>query len=1071
MKLGTSPLIRLMCECNHLISSFTNLSSHEGNPSKQKQTNLTMNTQKQEHPGGIRTPPVPFTSTTPPSGKLINCPSQDNQSTLHERRVVINVNIPSDLPGTPPKNRKRKHANISDVLGLDVPRVKYGKKTKVGDHSVTLVGVTDDLAVLATDVTGWRSGPDILGAMFNTFHTEPAGFVWDAQLHHFVAQTDVQLMQTADRAMVYATPNMTVSVEAPPYRNVDYTRVVWRQAQQQGTADLTSLKSSSAANDAINPRELNQKIGSLLPWVRPLVEAIAFVANDGRGIYNNASMYMKGISLLLTHNRMAMSQIPIPQPDLHQAPVAFLQIESVQNWQPQFEVIRAACEAGDFILVEGHDWTRADVINLCYLALGGSPFAVVAQDHAIPTQSLRWPRIRFLVLTLSPPPLVPQQAPLDEEGFMVFLRGLALSRSEESDLAQGWYDASFLQGSEWITNLPLQFPGAQQPNLPDFHGPNDGGQQNHMNDNDDGEIAMQQAHLPPLHHPDPLRRAEDDLHRAMAAFRAAYGHWAEQQRRDFDRRVLQQRQQGGHGGGGRGAAAAPQELQPPNLTYEAYIAAGHPEPVLIPPPDGSVRGEPLNDIIPPPVPGGRARPPAPVGPVNYNARGYAEWRVRHSRYRLLTPFWECNARLEYARPQDTNFALRLAGFVAKNLCTANVFPLRTCPIMTTANRVIMFTRLAHWFGAILFSAGTAVTWGYNMTGQTLQHVSAHNNINRYFGDIAYTSGLLRRNATSGFEGHPLLMAIIGNWVKQQLGCIVSPWLFGMRSWACNDTVAAQPAAQWLAAAHPTHPPRNGTQLALLRWYRQIPREWCLSAPGVNVDFTREFIVWDGPADIRGWYAESADERYTAYPKSENPYLAIEYGASAYNIMMQMVPMPLIMPVFQQRTEVVQRQVPNLPIAAPAPYPGGRGAPIFNQALRCIEPCTLLSYDWHTNTMMIPWLPQDYWPDGIAVWLARLSGPITGVGITWGSTICAPQLAPTGGRLPGMLGALALERRDGVHNRDGDMAAARAQQDINGLRQPPVDAAVNPPNPIPPNLAQPPDGAVQMNPPHNDVAGN
>lgn len=1028
-----------------------------------------MNSTNNSMPGGIRTPSTPTRPTTSLGGSPHFSGLAGGPLKHKVRRLVVDVDIPANINCSPPPRRKRHRSKCVDILHLDEPEPNYGKRCKVGAHSVGAVGVCETTAIACTDVTSWCTGPDILGAMFNTFHTDPDGFVWNGAEHCFQASSRVQLAESVDRAMQFTNQMMNVSVEAPPHRRVEYTRIVWRQAQLQGTADLSSLRSSGAVTDAINPRELNQKVGSLLPWVRHLVESLAFIANDARGIYNNAALYMKGLTLVLTHGRMRLSNIPLPQPDLHLAPVTFLQIENIQQYVHQYQVIRNACEAGDFVFVEGYGWTRDDVVNTCYLALGGAPFAVVDEDHAIPTQSLRWPRIPILVLVTGALPLVPQQAPFNEESFMVFLRNTAVSRSEEADMAQGWYDASFLQGSEWIQDMPLQWPGGAAPQVPPVHGPDDAPPHFHLNDNADGDEGHIQYDLPPLHQPDPQARAEDVLNREMAAYQAAFGVWADQQRRQYERLVAQRQQQAA---GGRGAAAAQAPPPPPDVSREAYIRAGHPEPVLRPPPVGSVRAARLHPLPLPAQPqGARPRPAPPARAAAWRAAEYAEWLRQNSRYRLVTPFWECNLRLEYARPMDTNFALRLGGYVSKHLCTQNVFPIKTCPILTTANRVPTFVRIAHWFGALLFTATTTIAWSYSFTGHTLQAISNYANPNRYFQFLIYSSGLIRRTTSGNFDGHPLLIALIGQWIKLNTNMIISPWLFGMRSWACSDVVAPQPADRWLAAAYPTHTPRRGTLLAMIRWMRQIPREWGLTGTGVTVDFRHEFLVWDGPAAIRGWYPENAEPRYTEQPKSEAPYLAIEYGPLAFNVMAQFIPQPNPLPVFNQRSMLVQRQLPNLTIMAPAPYPGGRGAPIFIQLLRCIEPCTLLNYDWQQNMELIPWVPQDYFDNGAMGWLADKTGPAHGVGITYGSTVAAPQLAPIGEALPGMLGALALARRGVAAAPEPDQARARQQEAQLGLNQPRLDGAIDPPAPqVLPNVVAPA-GVVQPPAPPNDGAGN
>lgn len=116
---------------------------------------------------------------------------------------------------------------------------------------------------------------------------------------------------------------------------------------------------------------------------------------------------MKGMTHTMTADRMNRALIPVPMPDLHQAPVQFLHIRNFPDFQDQFDLMRQYIESGDFILVEGIDFQHGDAVNTAYLALGGQPFPPDHEQAAVPTQSLRWPRTPILVLCTNPPPILP----------------------------------------------------------------------------------------------------------------------------------------------------------------------------------------------------------------------------------------------------------------------------------------------------------------------------------------------------------------------------------------------------------------------------------------------------------------------------------------------------------------------------------------------------------------------------------------------------------------------------------------------------------------------------------------
>lgn len=141
----------------------------------------------------------------------------------------------------------------------------------------------------------------------------------------------------------------------------------------QGTASLASLIDDKTNSGNVDPARLTAAVSSALPWARNVVNSLATVANTATGIYNNSSMYMKALTQIMTQERIFLSGIPLPAVDLHRAPVTFMTVQPDVQWQEQYTLIRRNIEAGSIVLVEGRDWTRADVVNIIRSAVHHTP--------------------------------------------------------------------------------------------------------------------------------------------------------------------------------------------------------------------------------------------------------------------------------------------------------------------------------------------------------------------------------------------------------------------------------------------------------------------------------------------------------------------------------------------------------------------------------------------------------------------------------------------------------------------------------------------------------------------------
>lgn len=962
------------------------------------------------------------------NSRAIRLRGQSAYRYLKEKAIPSYVNSPRR-----PSILKRRFSD--PVVDVELPDLLAYKRTKLGDHSVHPTHCGETAILSCTDVLSWRVGQDFLGHYVGSFFSMPQGFRWDNMLHHHIIESPIRMAQTINRAQVSIMANMPVGVERPPHRPVQYTRILWDSALIQGLVDISSISSSIGSSGVPDPKIISSMVTARFPWNARLVEACASTVGTGLTIYNNSSLYMKGLTTGMLVRRLVLSGIPVPEVDLHQAPVQFLYMEDAQHYQAIFQIIREYSERGDFILVEGVDWVRTDVVPLMYLSLGGAPFPVGNLDRGYPTQALRWPRIRFLVLCSHPPPPVPQQEVLNGNQMLGFLRNMAISRSEQQDYAQGWYDASYLMGTEWIKqygpanddprfddrDAPPPFP--VRPVDPGEHAPHWLDQpEHHLFDGPNGAGGLAEPYeFPPLHYPDPYAAAQAAFDTALLRWQNGYQRWAlDRQRRNehLERQGQRQpaggrgrggvRQRGRHNRGGQagGVVAIAQGPQPfDEATYELEV---QPRPIFVPPPPGFFRGDQLDYEEPDEVPGNPPREHPPALRYGWNDRNWQNEARHYARWRLSTPLWESAKILKYSRPNDTNLLLRMAGLVDKRGVKHNVFPILTTKAFTTANNIAQLTDLAIFMGAHIRTGATTTLFNLNLTGGDLQIFLAHQNRNSYFSFNLQEQGILCRNpaVTNTPNNCPTYACAVGMFIKTYTGLIISPWLLSQRDWCGRNDCGAQPANQWLAQAFPTHTPRQGSLYSMLRWLSLYPPEWGITAGSPIVNLTGEWLIWDTPAGQQGWYIERGDMTYLNAAHEGGPFNIITYGQQALNMVFQLQPLPNPLNMFQQRPVPCQVTGKWTPIAGvPMPYPQGRGAPIFNEQLRQIEPCSLLTYDWVTNVIMIPWIPIDYFPNGVSYWLSTLDTMVTEIGITCGGNVTTPLPAIRVAGLPAFSAAM------------------------------------------------------------------
>lgn len=142
---------------------------------------------------------------------------------------------------------------------------------------------------------------------------------------------------------------------------------------------------------------------------------------------------------------------------------------------------------------------------------------------------------------------------------------------------------------------------------------------------------------------------------------------------------------------------------------------------------------------------------------------------------------------------------------------------------------------------------------------------------------------------------------------------------------------------------------RGFVLSLAQYFSAYPQEWCILAPGVDYDFTKETVLGSNVLAQNGWFAwRGAKEAFESSAQSANGVF-IPYGLAAINVIKQSCSALDPGNALTFSVNVIPRQFgdqPAIPDATPPVFPH---APVWHVPLRILEPCTLRTFDWQTNT--------------------------------------------------------------------------------------------------------------------------
>lgn len=356
----------------------------------------------------------------------------------------------------------------------------------------------------------------------------------------------------------------------------------------------------------------------------------------------------------------------------------------------------------------------------------------------------------------------------------------------------------------------------------------------------------------------------------------------------------------------------------------------------------------------------------------------AEWNIlcrRANVYRALTPFYECNALLDYPMPKDHCVVWRWAGV---KRTTPAATAAANHPIFTCAVELEGLMRLALWQGGILFVSSSTVFYNYNLTGRILQQISAGIYANQLLRLFAIEKHMLTRIKDVG-TNQPLLTAAIRTMVAQLLKVQVPNPFLGIRNWACIQTVPPQEPHSFLARRWPGTPPLQHEVLSFGRWFPVFPLEWGLTGRGPNVNFTAECTLISRVEDQCAWRGEQGSGDYALRVSGARPFRQVAYGPLAINTIWQ------LLPAFQEFAPPMQRTAPcirrgTLAMVPAIAYPANTVE--VNNDLNIIVPCTLPTYDWVNHQIYVPTLLAAQVGHQNLAMLSRLNGPQTYCGFTW-----------------------------------------------------------------------------------------
>lgn len=135
-----------------------------------------------------------------------------------------------------------------------------------------------------------------------------------------------------------------VNLPRPHQREVQYTRIIGSRCIKDSDVDINIPEVYQ--HGVVVPSKIGECVTNILPWARRSFENMARISLTGLERFDCSMWYAKGIFYSLLHDRLTAALIPIPIPDLINAPVQHMLLQDNADWQLQLATLQRYNEAG-----------------------------------------------------------------------------------------------------------------------------------------------------------------------------------------------------------------------------------------------------------------------------------------------------------------------------------------------------------------------------------------------------------------------------------------------------------------------------------------------------------------------------------------------------------------------------------------------------------------------------------------------------------------------------------------------------------------------------------------------------
>lgn len=232
-------------------------------------------------------------------------------------------------------------------------------------------------------------GGDIIKQYIDTFFGPVPGFQLNIPTAAYAINSLVATLESPGRPWAQADFETHANTPRPPQRPVQYTRIIGSRNIKDSDVDINIPEVYQ--HGVVIPSKIGERVTNILPWARRSFRIMARISLIGLERFDTAMWYTKGIFYALLHTRLSQAFIPIPIPDLTNAPVQHrpMLLRDNGDWQLQLVTIQRYNEAGWLVLTVGIDFTKMDTLNVHMLAYGGAAFPVELRDQAVAAQVFR----------------------------------------------------------------------------------------------------------------------------------------------------------------------------------------------------------------------------------------------------------------------------------------------------------------------------------------------------------------------------------------------------------------------------------------------------------------------------------------------------------------------------------------------------------------------------------------------------------------------------------------------------------------------------------------------------------